>query len=137
MIDLTDLDARIIGHTERISRADRRGVLRPQRSTAMRVLASARRATVQGLKRRSALVLVRAGAQLLGGQTGSRLGTGRIIRQPGLLGTDIGTDFAGFDPDRPIGLGLGPDGALYLTFPAVGPNAEERPGALMRIDLAG
>jgi plastocyanin len=58
-------------------------------------------------------------------------GTGRIVRQTGP---------ATFEPvvvdiDYPVYLGFGPDGALYLTYPAFGPDAGTGQGALLRIDL--
>jgi hypothetical protein len=39
------------------------------------------------------------------------------------------------DIDYPVGLGFGPDGALYLTTPAFGEGAGEGLGSLLRIDL--
>lgn len=39
------------------------------------------------------------------------------------------------DVDYPVGLGFGPDGALYLTYPAFGDGTAEGQGALLRIDL--
>lgn len=35
-----------------------------------------------------------------------------------------------------VGLGFGPDGAMYLTYPAFGTGAAEGKGVLLRIDLA-
>jgi plastocyanin len=40
------------------------------------------------------------------------------------------------DIDYPVFLGFGPDDALYLTYPAFGPDAGEGQGALLRIDLS-
>jgi plastocyanin len=59
-------------------------------------------------------------------------GTGQIVRQTGpdsheAVVTDI---------DYPVFLGFGPDDALYLTYPAFGPDAGEGQGALLRIDLS-
>lgn len=58
--------------------------------------------------------------------------SGQIVRQTGpdtmeVLVTDI---------DYPVGLGFGPDGALYLTTPAFGEGAGEGQGSLLRIDLS-
>ena len=58
--------------------------------------------------------------------------TGRIVRQTGpdsLEPVVTGIDY-------PIFLGFGPDGALYLTYPAFGPDAGQGLGALLRIDPA-
>jgi hypothetical protein len=57
--------------------------------------------------------------------------SGQIVKQTGpdtmeILVTDI---------DYPVGLGFGPDGALYLTSPAFGEGAGEGQGSLLRIDL--
>jgi len=57
--------------------------------------------------------------------------SGQIVKQTGpdtmeVLVTDI---------DYPVGLGFGPDGALYLTSPAFGEGAGEGQGSLLRIDL--
>lgn len=57
--------------------------------------------------------------------------SGQIVKQTGpdtmeLLVTDV---------DYPVGLGFGPDGALYLTYPAFGDGTAEGQGALLRIDL--
>ncbi len=57
--------------------------------------------------------------------------SGQIVKQTGpdsmdLLVTDI---------DYPVGLGFGPDGALYMTYPAFGEGTAEGQGALLRIDL--
>lgn len=60
-------------------------------------------------------------------------GTGRVVRQtsPDSLEPVV------VDADYPVYLGFGPDGALYLTYPAFGPDAGEGQGALLRIDLTG
>lgn len=57
--------------------------------------------------------------------------SGQIVKQTGpdtmdVLVTDI---------DYPVGLGFGPDGGLYLTYPAFGEGTAEGQGALLRIDL--
>jgi plastocyanin len=58
-------------------------------------------------------------------------GTGRIVRQTG----PDSLEPVVVDADYPVYLGFGPDGALYLTYPAFGPDAGEGQGALLRIDL--
>lgn len=59
-------------------------------------------------------------------------GTGRIVRQTG----PDSSEPVVVDADYPVYLGFGPDGALYLTYPAFGEDAGEGLGALLRIDLA-
>lgn len=59
-------------------------------------------------------------------------GTGRIVRQTG----PDSLEPVVVDADYPVYLGFGPDGALYLTYPAFGPEAGEGQGALLRIDLS-
>jgi plastocyanin len=59
-------------------------------------------------------------------------GTGRIVRQTG----PDSLEPVVVDADYPVYLGFGPDGALYLTYPAFGPDAGEGQGALLRIDLS-
>jgi plastocyanin len=61
-----------------------------------------------------------------------RPGSGRVVRQtgPGSL-EPVVTDI-----EYPVYLGFGPDGALYLTYPAFAPNAGAQQGALLRIDLS-
>lgn len=59
-------------------------------------------------------------------------GTGRIVRQTGPDSLEpVVTDIA-----YPVYVGFGPDGALYLTYPAFGPDAGEGQGVLLRIDLS-
>lgn len=59
-------------------------------------------------------------------------GTGRIVRQTASDGLEpVVTDIT-----YPVHLGFGPDGALYLTYPAFAPDAGENQGALLRIDLS-
>lgn len=60
-------------------------------------------------------------------------GSGRIVRQ---TGPDTLEPIV-VDADYPVYLGFGPDGALYLTYPAFGPDAGEGLGALLRIDISG
>lgn len=58
--------------------------------------------------------------------------TGQVVRQTGPDSHEpVVTDI-----DYPVFLGFGPDGALYLTYPAFGPDAGEGQGALLRIDLS-
>ncbi|MBA2519229.1 MAG: ScyD/ScyE family protein [Chloroflexia bacterium] len=60
-------------------------------------------------------------------------GTGRIVRQTGpdsLEPVVTGIDY-------PVYLGFDSDGALYLTYPAFGPDAGEGQGALLRLDVSG
>jgi plastocyanin len=58
--------------------------------------------------------------------------TGQIVRQTGPDSHEpVVTDI-----DYPVFLGFGPDDALYLTYPAFGPDAGEGQGALLRIDLS-
>jgi plastocyanin len=59
-------------------------------------------------------------------------GTGRIVRQTGPESLEPVV----VDADYPVYLGFGPDGALYLTYPAFGPESGEGQGALLRIDLS-
>ena len=59
-------------------------------------------------------------------------GTGRVLRQTGPDSLEALVT----DAEYPVGLGFGPDGALYLTYPAFAPNAGEQQGALLRIDLS-
>ena len=59
-------------------------------------------------------------------------GTGRVVRQTGPDSLEpVVTDIA-----YPVYVGFGPDGALYLTYPAFGPDAGEGQGVLLRIDLS-
>lgn len=58
-------------------------------------------------------------------------GTGRVVRQTG----PDSLEPVIVDADYPVYLGFGPDGALYLTYPAFGPDAGEGQGALLRLDL--
>ena len=58
--------------------------------------------------------------------------TGRVVRQTGPNTLEaVVTDIT-----YPVMLGFGPDGALYLTYPAFGPDAGRGLGGLLRIDLA-
>jgi len=128
VIDLTDLEGRMMLHTVRIARSDRMGW------PGSRLAAGARaRPTVHAaMRRRAGVAPVRVGARLMGARAGIQLGTGRIVRQPGAGSTGFVADGL----DHPVRLGFGPDGALYLTYPAVEPGAGGRPGALLRIDVA-
>ncbi len=83
------------------------------------------------VRRRAALALLRIGARLLGVQDGTRLGTGRIVR-----GAGLGSGILGDGLDHPVWLGVGPDGALYLAYPAAELGSTDRRGALLRIDLS-
>jgi plastocyanin len=57
-------------------------------------------------------------------------GTGRVVRQTGPDSSEpVVTNV-----DYPVYLGFGPDGALYLTYPAFGPDAGEGQGAILRVD---
>jgi plastocyanin len=58
--------------------------------------------------------------------------SGRIVRQtsPDTLEPVV------TEVQYPVYLGFGPDGALYMDYPAFGPDAGEGQGALLRIDLA-
>jgi hypothetical protein len=58
-------------------------------------------------------------------------GSGRIVRQTGLDSSEVVADGLMF----PISLGFGPDGALYVSMPAVG--AQDGSGTIGRLDLAG
>jgi plastocyanin len=59
-------------------------------------------------------------------------GTGRVVRQTGPHSHEpVVTDI-----DYPVFLGFGPDEALYLTYPAFGPDAGAGQGALLRLDLS-
>jgi len=84
------------------------------------------------VRRRTGITLILAGVRLMGMDAHSRLGTGRIVRQGGPNSATIAADGLDF----PLMLGFGPDRALYLTYPAFGPEPGERQGALLRIDLA-
>ncbi len=132
VIDLTDLDARMVHHTVRIAHANRMGWLGPQLSVGAHVGTTIPTTLVQVVRRRAAVTLVRVGARLLGARAGVQLGTGRIVRPSGSRNEGIVADGL----DHPVMLGFGPDGALYLTYPAVGPGMDERQGALLRIDVA-
>ncbi|MDN5863399.1 MAG: ScyD/ScyE family protein [Salinisphaera sp.] len=58
-------------------------------------------------------------------------GSGRVVRQTGPESLEpVVTDIP-----YPVYLAFGPDGALYLTYPAFGPDAGQGQGALLRIDL--
>lgn len=57
--------------------------------------------------------------------------SGRIVRQTGPDSLEeVVTDIP-----YPVGLEFGSDGALYLSYPAWGPNAGEGLGSLLRIDV--
>jgi len=84
------------------------------------------------MRRRAGVVLVHVGARLVGTRAGIQLGTGRIVRQSGVGSTGIVADGL----DHPVTLRFGPDGAFYITYPAVEPSAGGRQGALLRIDVA-
>jgi sugar lactone lactonase YvrE len=59
-------------------------------------------------------------------------GSGRVVRQNGPDGLDeVLTDVA-----YPVTLGVDPDGALHVAYPAFAPDAGEEQGALLRIDPA-
>lgn len=59
-------------------------------------------------------------------------GSGRVVRQTGPDSMEpVVTDIA-----YPVYIGFGPDDALYLTYPAFGPDAGEGQGALLRLDLS-
>ncbi len=58
--------------------------------------------------------------------------TGQVVRQTGPDSHEPVVTGA----DYPVFLGFGPDGALYLTYPAFGPDAGQGLGALLRIDPA-
>ncbi|MDQ3693966.1 MAG: ScyD/ScyE family protein [Chloroflexota bacterium] len=60
-------------------------------------------------------------------------GTGRVVRQTG----PDSLEPVVVDADYPVYLGFGPDDALYLTYPAFGPDAGEGQGALLRLDVSG
>ncbi len=61
-----------------------------------------------------------------------RPNSGRIVRMTGPDGfEEVVTDIP-----YPVGLNFGPDGAMYVTYPAFGPDAGVGQGALLRIDLA-
>jgi plastocyanin len=61
-----------------------------------------------------------------------RPNTGQIVRQTGPDSHEVVVT----DIDYPVYIGFGPDDALYLTYPAFGPDAGEGQGALLRIDLS-
>jgi plastocyanin len=62
-----------------------------------------------------------------------RPGTGMVVRQTGPDSMEpVVTDVT-----YPVHLDFGPDGALYLAYPAFGPDAGEGQGVLLRIDLSG
>ncbi|MBA3528258.1 MAG: hypothetical protein H0T91_02890, partial [Propionibacteriaceae bacterium] len=65
-------------------------------------------------------------------ETGTRLGTGRMVRQAGPRNSGIDVDGL----EHPVTLGYGPDGALYLTYPALEPGELDPQGFLLRIDLS-
>jgi len=128
VIDLTDLEERMILHTVRIARSDRMGWLGSRLSEG----AHARPTVRAAMRRRAGVVLVHVGARLVGTRAGIQLGTGRIVRQSGVGSTGIVADGL----DHPVTLRFGPDGAFYITYPAVEPSAGGRQGALLRIDVA-
>jgi hypothetical protein len=58
--------------------------------------------------------------------------TGRVVRQTGLATSELVVS----DGNLLTKIGSGPDGALYLTYPAYGPDAGRGQGVLLRIDLS-
>jgi plastocyanin len=61
-----------------------------------------------------------------------RPNSGRVVRQ---TGTDR-LEAVVTDIPYPVHLDFGPDGALYLAYPAFGPDQGEGHGVLLRIDLS-
>jgi hypothetical protein len=58
--------------------------------------------------------------------------TGRVVRQTGLATSETMVS----EGNLLTKIGFGPDGALYLTYPAYGPDAGRGQGVLLRIDLS-
>jgi hypothetical protein len=58
--------------------------------------------------------------------------TGRVVRQTGLATSEPVVS----EGNLLTKIGFGPDGALYLTYPAYGPDAGRGQGVLLRIDLS-
>ncbi len=58
--------------------------------------------------------------------------TGRIVRQ---TGPDT-LEAVVTDAPPPVGIGFGPDGALYFDYPAYSPGVGEGLGVIARVDLA-
>lgn len=144
MFDLARIEARRCEHSRRIAHTERHPSIAPRgrrqpvelrlwsTSTVFPVRPPAlpvRPELWTTIRRYAAFALVRSGARILGVQNDACHGTGRIVRQSITGPTADGLD-------HPVRVGLGPDGALYITYPAAWPGTSERQGALLRIDLS-
>ncbi len=58
--------------------------------------------------------------------------TGRVVRQAGASTSETVVS----DGNLLTKIGFGPDGALYLTYPAYGPDAGREQGVLLRLDIS-
>jgi hypothetical protein len=125
MIDMTDLEGRMVLHKGRIVAAERYGRGRLYRPRAERI--SVR---VGGrLRRLTGAVLVQVGVRLLAGRDGGPLGRGWVVRRP-----TPALAVSGVAAEASVRIHRGPDGALYLAWLA-GSGMFDPSDMLVRIEL--